>query len=96
MNHFSFRKYTQIGVVRNGIDFLGYRHILNKNGSITRKLRASSKQRLKRHLKTLKKLRDKDIVDDNYVYIRKNVFYNHIKDTKESKKLKKDTFPKKR
>lgn len=57
--------------------------------------RASSKQRLKRHLKTLKKLRDKDIVDDNYVYIRKNAFYNHIKDTKESQKLKEDTFPKK-
>ena len=91
----SLNQKTQIGVVRNGIDFLGYRHILNKNGSITRKLRASSKQRLKRHLKTLKKLRDKDIVDDNYVYIRKNAFYNHIKDTKESQKLKEDTFPKK-
>ena len=71
------------------------RHILNENGSITRKLRASSKQRLKRHLKTLKKLRDKKIVDDDYVYIRKNAFYNHIKDTKESKKLKVDSFPKK-
>ncbi len=91
----SLNQKTQIGVVRNGIDFLGYRHILNKNGSITRKLRASSKQRLKRHLKTLKKLRDKDIVDDNYVYIRKNAFYNHIKDTKENKKLKEDSFPKK-
>ena len=79
---------TQIGKVKNGIDFLGYRHILNENGSITRKLRASSKNRLKKHLKTLKKLRDKDIVDDNYVYIRKNAFYNHIKDTKESTKLK--------
>ena len=91
----SLNQKTQIGVVRNGIDFLGYRHILNKNGSITRKLRASSKQRLKRHLKTLKKLRDKDIVEDNYVYIRKNAFYNHIKDTKENKKLKEDSFPKK-
>ena len=91
----SLNQKTQIGVVRNGIDFLGYRHILNKNGNITRKLRASSKQRLKRHLKTLKKLRDKDIVDDNYVYIRKNAFYNHIKNTKESKKLKENSFPKK-
>lgn len=91
----SLNKKTQIGIVKNGIDFLGYRHILNENGSITRKLRASSKQRLKRHLKTLKKLRDKKIVDDDYVYIRKNAFYNHIKDTKESKKLKVDSFPKK-
>lgn len=91
----SLNQKTQIGIVKNGIDFLGYRHILNENGSITKKLRASSKQRLKRHLKTLKKLRDKEIVDDNYVYIRKNAFYNHIKDTKESKKLKEDSFPKK-
>ena len=91
----SLNQKTQIGIVKNGIDFLGYRHILNENGSITRKLRASSKQRLKRHLKTLKKLRDKEIVDDDYVYIRKNAFYNHIKDTKESKKLKEDSFPKK-
>lgn len=91
----SLNQKTQIGIVRNGIDFLGYRHILNENGSITRKLKASSKQRLKKHLKTLKKLRDKEIVDDNYVYIRKNAYYNHIKYTKESKKLKEDSFPKK-
>ena len=86
---------TQIGKVKNGIDFLGYRHILNENGSIIRKLRATSKKRLKRHLKTLKKLRDKNLVDDNYVYIRKNAFYNHIKDTKESRELKNKTIPKK-
>jgi len=86
---------TQIGIVKNGVDFLGYRYILNENGSITRKLRASSKQRLKRYLKTLKKLKDRNIVDDEYVYTRKNAFYNHIKDTKESKKLKENAFPKK-
>lgn len=91
----SLNQKTQIGIVKNGIDFLGYRHILNENGNITKKLRASSKQRLKKHLKTLRKLRDKNIVDDDYVYIRKNAFYNHIKDTKENKKLKEDSFPKK-
>ena len=58
-------------------------------------MRVSSKQRLKKHLKTLNKLREKNIVDDEYVYIRKNAFYNHIKDTKESEKLKSKTFPKK-
>ena len=40
----SLNQKTQIGIVKNGIDFLGYRHILN---DITRKLRNSSKQRLK-------------------------------------------------
>lgn len=89
----SLNQKTQIGIVKNGIDFLGFRHILNENGSITRKLRASSKQRLKKHLKTLNKLKDKNIVDDEYIYIRKNAFYNHIKDTKESKNLKQNTFP---
>ena len=91
----SLNQKTQIGIVKNGIDFLGYRHILNEDGSITRKLRVSSKQRLKKHLKTLHKLREKNIVDEEYVYIRKNAFYNHIKDTKESKKLKNETFPQK-
>lgn len=86
---------TQIGRVKDGIDFLGYRFILNENGSITRKLRVSSKQRLKKHLKTLEKLRGKNIVDDEYVYVRKNAFYNHIKDTKESIKLKESTIPQK-
>ncbi len=91
----SLNQKTQIEIVKNGIDFLGYRHILNEDGSITRKLRVSSKQRLKKHLKTLHKLREKNIVDDEYVYIRKNAFYNHIKDTTESQKLKNETFPQK-
>lgn len=86
---------TQIGMVKNGIDFLGYRHILNSNGGIVKKLRVSSKIRMKRHLRTLDKLRSKDIVDDEYVYVRKMSFYNHIKDTKESIKLKQSVKPEK-
>ncbi|MCM1370538.1 MAG: RNA-directed DNA polymerase, partial [Clostridium sp.] len=86
---------TQIGKVSNGIDFLGYRHILESSGKITKKLRSSSKIRMKKHLKTLEKLKTKNIVDDEYVYIRKNAFYNHIKSTNESKKLKQDTYPNK-
>lgn len=86
---------TQIGKVKNGIDFLGYRHILNENGKIIRKLRASSKYRMKKHIKTLKKLRDKNIVDDEYVYARKNAFFNHLRGTKESLKLKNLVYPNK-
>lgn len=84
---------TQIGLVKNGIDFLGYRHIVNEKGKIIVKLRASSKQRMKKHLKTLKKLYQKQIVDEEYVYLRKNAFYNHVKDTHENRKFKIDTFP---
>lgn len=84
---------TQIGMVKNGIDFLGYRHILSSSGKIIIKLRYSSKKRLKKHLKTVNKLYNKGIVDDEYVYQRKNSFYNYIKGTNESTKLKIDTFP---
>lgn len=75
---------TQIGIAYNGIDFLGFRHVLTPNGKIIRKMRQSSKIRMKKHLKTLNKLRKKEIVDDEYVYVRKNAFYNHIKDSNES------------
>ena len=37
------------------------------------------------------KLREKDV---EYDYVRKNAFYNHIKDRKESKKLKDKPFQK--
>lgn len=84
---------TQIGMVKNGIDFLGYNHILNNNGKIIRKLRSSSKQRLKKHLNVLHKLKSSNLVDDEYVYIRKNAYYNHTKKTQISWSLKKQIYP---
>ncbi|MGN0974206.1 MAG: reverse transcriptase domain-containing protein [Bacilli bacterium] len=84
----SLNNKTQIGKVSNGIDFLGYRHILNNNGKVIVKLRSSSKRRLLTHLKVLKKLEIKNIIDEEYIYIRKNAFYNHIKKTNESSCLK--------
>ena len=50
---------------------------------------------MKKHLKTINKLYDKGIVDDGYVYSRKNAFYNHIKTTNESSNLKVSTIPSK-
>lgn len=82
---------TQIGELKNGIDFLGYRHILSNTGKIIVKLRASSKQRMKKHIKTLNKLYNKGIVDEEYIFQRKNAFYTHIKITHESIKFKLDT-----
>ena len=69
---------TQIGKVANGIDFLGFRHILLKNGKVVRKLRGSAKIRMKKHLKNLEKLKSKKIVDDEYVMVRKNSFKAHL------------------
>ena len=68
----------QIGIASNGIDFLGFRHTLSNSGKVIRKLRLSSKKRLRRHLKTLSKLQSKGIIDKEYVDIRKNAFYAHI------------------
>ena len=84
---------TQIGMIKNGIDFLGYRHILNSKGKIIVKLRQSSKQRMRKHLKTLNKIYAKGLVDNEYVYQRKNAFYNHVKWTNESNKLKQEVYP---
>lgn len=69
---------TQIGKVSNGIDFLGFRHILTKNGKVVRKLRLSAKKRLRKHLKSMNKLKNKVLIDDEYIKIRKNAFYAHI------------------
>lgn len=79
---------TQIGKVKYGIDFLGFRHVLTKTGKVVRKLRKSSKQRLKQHLKTLKKLEAKQIVDKDYVLIRKNTYCAHILYSNEKKLIK--------
>lgn len=69
---------TQIGIASNGIDFLGFRHILTPSGKVIRKLRLSAKKRLRRHLKNLEKLQNKNVIDEEYVTIRKNAFYAHI------------------
>lgn len=76
---------TQISKVKNGIDFLGFRLILTETGKVIKKLRGSSKRRIKRHLRNLKKLEDKGIVDREYVNIRKNCFYSRIDNSDESR-----------
>ena len=90
----SLNQKTQIGKISNGIDFLGFKHSLMPSGKIIRKLRGSSKVRMKRHLKTLKVLYEKELVDDEYVYIRKNAFFAHIKNSNESVNFKNKVKPK--
>ena len=43
---------------------------------------------MKKHIKTMNKLYNDDLVDENYVYIRKNAFYNHVKNTQERNTFK--------
>lgn len=84
---------TQIGKVKNGIDFLGFRLILTETGKVIKKLRGSSKRRIKMHLRNLKKLEDKGIVDREYVNIRKNCFYSRIDNSDESRSFLNKTKP---
>lgn len=70
---------TQIGRVDNGIDFLGFNYTLTPTGKVLIKLRSSSKIRMKKHIRTLKKLKTNHYVDDDYILQRKNSFYNHVK-----------------
>lgn len=90
----SLNKKTQIGKVSNGIDFIGFKHILSNSGKVIVKMRGSSKVRLKRNLKNILKLKERGIVDNEYVSVRKNAFFSHIKDTKESLNLKNKVNPK--
>lgn len=69
---------TQIGKLSNGIDFLGFRTILNENGKIIRLLRAQVKQRLRRKIKHLYKFKAQRLVDDEYVNVRLNAYYAHL------------------
>jgi len=80
---------TQIGKVSNGIDFLGYHHKVTKTGKIIRRLRSSSKIRLQRHLNLLIKLYRNNTVDQDYVLLRQNAYYNQIIHTKGYHLLKK-------
>ena len=75
---------TQIGKVSNGIDFLGFRLTLTDTGKVIKKLRSSSKKRIKKHLKALSKLENKGIVNREYVNIRKNSFYSRVQKSNES------------
>ena len=78
-------KKTQIGVAYNGIDFLGFNHILTNSGKVIRKLRFSSMQRMKKHIKSIRKLKVKSIIDNNYINMRLNSFKAHLKHSNEKR-----------
>lgn len=75
---------TQIGLVYNGIDFLGFKHVLTDTGRVIRRLRFSSRKRMRKHIKTLHKLQNKNIVDDEYIESRINAFRAHLKYSNEN------------
>lgn len=78
-------KKTQIGKIKNGVDFLGFNHKLTATGKVVQNLRASGKKRQKKYLKTISYYYLKGILDDEYINIRKNAFSAHLKGTADRK-----------
>ena len=76
---------TQIGKVKDGVDFLGFNHRLTDTGKVIKKIRASAKMRQRRYIKTIAEFYFKGILDDEYLEIRKNAFRAHLKDTNDKK-----------
>ena len=48
--------------------------VYKRQGKVIRKLRFSSKQRMRKHIKTIRKLKDKSIIDEEYVSMRIDVY----------------------
>jgi len=70
---------TQVSHLKNGIDFLGFKTILNQNGRIFRLLRSQAKIRMKHKLKYLGKLKSQNIVDEDFVSQRIAAYKGHLK-----------------
>ena len=76
---------TQIGMVKNGIDFLGYNHELTPTGKIVKSIRASARKRQKRYLKTISHYYMGGVIDGAYLAARQAAFLVHAKGTKDRK-----------
>lgn len=70
---------TQIGKLSNGIDFLGFRHILSKNGKVLCFLRGHGKRRLTKNMRSLHKLETAGLIDEEYKAVRLNAYQAHLK-----------------
>jgi len=76
---------TQIGMVRNGVDFLGYNHKLTATGKIVRSIRASARERQRHYLKTITHFYMTGVIDDDYLTARQASFLAHAEGTKDRK-----------
>lgn len=69
---------TQISSLKNGIDFLGFRHVLTENGKVLKLLRNQAKDRLRKQLKVLSKRKKQNIIDDEYISLRLQAYEAHV------------------
>ena len=78
----SLNQKTQIGLLSDGIDFLGFNHKLSATGKIIKSLRGSAKSRQRKYLKTIRHYYLNDVLDDEYLDVRLASFRGHLKGTK--------------
>lgn len=71
---------TQIGKLKDGFDFLGFRFSLCDNGHINKKLKKQAKVRIKKKFKLIKILKENDIIDKQYIDRRLASYRGHLKD----------------
>lgn len=90
----TLNKKTQIVKLKNGIDFLGFRHILCDNGKVIRLLRGKAKTRLKRKLKVLNILSQKQDADKVYIRQSLNAHKAHVMYSKSKRMLDKEIIKK--
>ena len=76
---------TQVGRIKDGLDFLGYNHRMTATGKIVRKLRASARIRQRRYIKAISRYYLEGALDDEYLDSRQAAFVQHAKGTKDMK-----------
>lgn len=86
--HLELNNKTQIGKLKNGLDFLGFNHKLTLTGKIEKKVRASAKRRRRRYIRAISRYYLDGLVDDEYIDARINTFKSHLKGTKEWKHIR--------
>lgn len=69
---------TQIGQLKNGLDFLGFNHKLGPTGKISRKIRASARIRQRKYINNIARFYMADIIDDEYLNTRRASFRGHM------------------
>ena len=78
--HLNLNAKTQIMQLKDGIDFLGFRHILIANGNVLRLLRSQAKKNIRKNLKIIKKIKENNDSEEILDSVRQsiNAYKAHI------------------
>lgn len=76
---------TQIGRLKDGVDFLGFRHRLTATGRVDMTVRAASRRRQRRYMRAISRCYLAGILDDEYLRARAASFAGHMRATPSKK-----------